>query len=550
MATISELLFKLTATTGGFESGTKRAQKSLRSLGQEATALQKTLSTIGVGLSAAAVTQFLKSTVTEFAKAETAAMRLQHALRTMGRSTSVSSIQAFAEQMQASTVFDDDTIIAAAAAMAKFGNVSDRVFGKSLRAAADIAAQTGEALESVVETLGKSLNNPAQAGKLLRGFGITPAEMDNIKKGNTLLEQQLRLLDAINKRVGGAAQAQGATTAGRVQQLANAWGNLKEAIGENLANRGLGRDLETITRIVSGKVGGTLAGDLEQRLSGLGGPSTGREESLARLRELMKMGQEITARQAEIAKRHDELQLDVLGNLEDNAELDRLRRLGEAIQFRANVENAAIRNRAFRNSMFEDFRVGIGNLFGLDPTQAGKGLRGLAAGGQRLVGRGIAAIEPHVRAFANAHAAGLANQTFESLPVMLERLRKLAAGIGGVLQAAGGEVFESSMTPGMQMQREMAKLKLLRATGAIDDATFVRAAMQAQQGMRAASHTAGAPALFGSAEAAATMFRHRDPVAKAEMELAKQQLRELKEHTDVLERIERGVKTVFKVVHF
>lgn len=171
------------------------------------------------------------------ADAEKSAAKLNAAYKNMGK-TSGRSLDQLTDQATAlgeATVFDDEGIMEAQAALLTFGAVSGDAFDQAIQGAADYAAATGTDVVAASKLFGKALADPAAGlGKLARaGIVFTDAQEEQIKsmqESGDLLGAQNIILEEVAARYGGVnAELQG-TAAG---QAAQAFEDLQNA-GEDL----------------------------------------------------------------------------------------------------------------------------------------------------------------------------------------------------------------------------------------------------------------------------------------------------------------------------
>lgn len=157
------------------------------------------------------------------AQQEAATNQLNLALANQGRLTAETSraLQDYASQMQATTTFGDEAVLAAEAMLASFG-MTQKQIEATTKTAADFAAATGSDLQSAADLLGKAFAGNTAA---LSRYGIVIDE--NIPKG----EKFNAVMEQLDQRFGGSAQAQAATYTGQMEQLKNAFGDLQESIG-------------------------------------------------------------------------------------------------------------------------------------------------------------------------------------------------------------------------------------------------------------------------------------------------------------------------------
>ncbi len=226
----------------------KQAQKALgdleRAAGKHGAGIQRASSGIKdaiVGIGVASVGAFALS---EWQEAEKVGARTEAVLRSTGGAAGETrqEIEDLSEAISKKTATDDETVQSAAnviASMQKLRNEAGEgrdIFDRSTQAAVDWAAATGGDAADAAEKLGKLLVNPEQAlGRLTRaGVVFTDEEKKKLaalQATGDEIGQQVILLDAIERKVGGTAEAQ-ATSLDRAKVAA---GNAAEAFGGVLA---------------------------------------------------------------------------------------------------------------------------------------------------------------------------------------------------------------------------------------------------------------------------------------------------------------------------
>ncbi len=226
----------------------KQAQKALgdleRAAGKHGAGIQRASSGIKdaiVGIGVASVGAFALG---EWQEAEKVGARTEAVLRSTGGAAGETrqEIEDLSEAIAKKTATDDETVQSAAnviASMQKLRNEAGEgrdIFDRSTQAAVDWAAATGGDAADAAEKLGKLLVNPEQAlGRLTRaGVVFTDEEKKKLaalQATGDEIGQQVILLDAIERKVGGTAEAQ-ATSLDRAKVAA---GNAAEAFGGVLA---------------------------------------------------------------------------------------------------------------------------------------------------------------------------------------------------------------------------------------------------------------------------------------------------------------------------
>lgn len=169
--------------------------------------------------------KFVGDSVHAYADQEAAVKKLTTALTAQGQATPdvIAGYEQMAGQFQQTTVHADELINEMQALLIQVGDVMPKDMEKALAAATDLSAGLGIDLQTATMLVAKAFEG--QTGTLKK-YGIVVDETKLKTEGVTAV------LDAINEKFGGQAQAQVETYSGKVQQLANMWGEVQEAVGK------------------------------------------------------------------------------------------------------------------------------------------------------------------------------------------------------------------------------------------------------------------------------------------------------------------------------
>lgn len=224
--------------TSGVDKGLKDlnkklddAGKSIDNAGKKSKTLNTNLGGIGKGAIAAAgavagVAVAVKKTVdalNDCEKAYQVQRKAEIALQTVAKNNpylndeSVYNLRAFASELQSMSEIGDEQSLQVMAQLAAMGRTEEQIQA-IMKAAADMAAVTGEDIASAVTKLNATLNG--NAGML--GRQVTAI--------NNLTKEELesgRAIEIVAQQYNGSAAAMADNTV----QLANAWGDFKENIG-------------------------------------------------------------------------------------------------------------------------------------------------------------------------------------------------------------------------------------------------------------------------------------------------------------------------------
>ena len=132
----------------------------------------------------------------------------------------------FAAAQQLVTTFGDEVTISAMAQAAAFTS-NEQAIEQMTIAAQNLAAGRGMDLKTSMDLISKSVFSTTNA---LQRYGIS---IDQSLRGSDKFNA---IMKAINQQFSGQATAQADTYAGSISQMKNAWGDLAETIGKDLAD--------------------------------------------------------------------------------------------------------------------------------------------------------------------------------------------------------------------------------------------------------------------------------------------------------------------------
>jgi hypothetical protein len=144
--------------------------------------------------------------------------KLGNVLSSMGWGATTNRVSAYAEQLEKTVAVDADVIKATQTKLATFSELTKTVnkaggaFDRATVAALDMAAAGFGTAEGNAVQLGKALQDPIKGIAALAKSGVTFTNQEKEKirtlvESNKMLEAQDMILDAIEKQVGGTAEA-------------------------------------------------------------------------------------------------------------------------------------------------------------------------------------------------------------------------------------------------------------------------------------------------------------------------------------------------------
>lgn len=196
------------------------------------------------GLAAAAGLGLLiegaKRVVEGVAEEEDAVTRLNAVLKATGNQTgqTAGSIKEFALQMQATTKVTSESVMDSAAVLASANVVTGDNFTRTLKVAQDLSTVMKTDLPSATSLLAKALADPEKAAQALRRAHVnlgadTKAMVDEFVRAREPMKAVEAILGDLEKRVGGAGEAEGGTLSGKVVILKDSFKELFTTIGDD-----------------------------------------------------------------------------------------------------------------------------------------------------------------------------------------------------------------------------------------------------------------------------------------------------------------------------
>ena len=192
----------------------------------------------------------------EAATAESNFVKLQTAFNNTGTTIGVTAedLKKLSEEISTTTGTSEELVTQSETILLSFTALNKDTFPATLKAAADLGAQWGMALPEAANLLGKAMENPANAARMLRAahIDLTSAEKDELKAANDsgdIHKAQAIILEDVEKRYGGAAEAIRGTFKGAVMALNSEQEKLNESFGKTV-NDALKPLVDIITGVI------------------------------------------------------------------------------------------------------------------------------------------------------------------------------------------------------------------------------------------------------------------------------------------------------------
>ena len=219
------------------------------------------LGTVALGVAAAGIAALtggvlllgdaLKSSVEQAMDMQTVMAQLNQVIASTGGVAGITSqaAQDLATHLSEISGYENDAILKGETFMLQFQNIGKDIFPQASAAAVDLARRLGTDVSSAFQAVGRALNDPeAGIGRLNTQLKLFDKEqlaaVEAMAKSGDVAGAQTMILDALNKAVGGAAEAYGNTFAGQLDKVNVKFIEMKEALGlkvipilEDLMNR-------------------------------------------------------------------------------------------------------------------------------------------------------------------------------------------------------------------------------------------------------------------------------------------------------------------------
>lgn len=209
--------------------------------------IKKALSFTAIATAAVAgiktITSACKQCVSAFSEAEKVSSRLNAVWKNVGTATGKTAKQMddFAESMEKVTYFASESIKEAGLLLAATESLTEDGFDRALQASMDLAAALGEDVTSAAQTLSKAIQEPESALSRLKTIGVSftedeKAQIKALTDANKKYEAQALILDKIEQKYRGVAQAINDTPVGLLDNINDTISDIRKDLGEGLLN--------------------------------------------------------------------------------------------------------------------------------------------------------------------------------------------------------------------------------------------------------------------------------------------------------------------------
>lgn len=246
VSAVSSAAETASARTDRMEKSLKDAAAASSELSDKQSALGRVLTSgtaviAGVTAAIAGVVAVSKDLISTYSVQEQAEVRLEATLRATGSAIGMSSkeLRDLASSFQEVTTYGDEAIIEVEKLFVASGSISRQALPRATEAVLDLAAAMGEDLNASAKRLAKALADPKSNLDSLKDANIqlSDAQKEEIKalqEQGDLLGAQSIILEKVESSYGGIAKALADTDTGKLTQISNVWGDIKEGLGKGL----------------------------------------------------------------------------------------------------------------------------------------------------------------------------------------------------------------------------------------------------------------------------------------------------------------------------
>lgn len=215
-----------------------KASKTLGGIGKSIGKMSINTAAVSASLIA-----FGATSIRAFSDSEQAQVKLNDAFEKFPNlaDTNVGALNALNAELQKKTRFDDEAYAAGEATLAQYG-LTGQQLKDLIPLVADFAAKTGKSLPEASAAIGKALLGQ---GRALKAVGI------DFKDTGSTAGNFTQIMGGLRSQVGGFAEKEGQTAAGKAEILKNQFGELQETVGSLLVPA-LGTLVGAITPVISG----------------------------------------------------------------------------------------------------------------------------------------------------------------------------------------------------------------------------------------------------------------------------------------------------------
>jgi len=223
----------------------------LKQAGSQVFSLRNAIQGVAGALMIRQGVKFFTGAIEALGKQEEAERTLQVAIQnTTGvRGADISAMKEYAAALQKVTTYGDEEILRAQSLLVSLGGLSQQALPAATKAMIDFAAAQGVDLQNAAMLFARAATGSTEA---LSRYGI------KLKEGIPESQKFAALLEQVTQKFSGMAEAVAGTPSGKLKQLANEWGDMKEEIARTLVETGAFDNLMKSLREVMATFAGQL----------------------------------------------------------------------------------------------------------------------------------------------------------------------------------------------------------------------------------------------------------------------------------------------------
>lgn len=315
-----------TTSINNLENQTKKLESGFKS------------ATIAIAATTAAIAGIVsasKELINTYSVQLIAETKLEATIKATGNQYGLSAekLKAYASSLQSVTRFGDEAIIEAEALLVATQKLNEEGIQRTLTASADLAEALGTDIKSAAQTLAKVLQDPTKGLDRLKQSGISftaqeKEQIEQLTEANKLFEAQALVLDKVEQAYGGMATSIAETDTGKLTQIANVFGDIKENLGESILNSispALDKLLDALNKITEFQnrnkaVLETLGVDTEGTAAELWDRYVGKQEELGKWEAELESSKELRDFEASQTGFYDPATLTYISQVENTIE--------------------------------------------------------------------------------------------------------------------------------------------------------------------------------------------------------------------------------------
>lgn len=249
----SSLTIKVAADVAKAVSGIEEVNKKLKELSDKSMTVSEKFKNVAALMGSAtmafntvksvvgALVNVNKQLIDSYSMQEQAQTRLATTLQATNNAIGMSASELYelASSFQDVSTYGDKAIMEVEKLFVASGKISKQALPKAIEATLDMASAMGDDLNSAAKRLAKTLADPKSNLDALKDANIqlSEAQKNEIKRlqeANNLYGAQSLILQSVANQYGGVAKAIADTDSGKLTQIENVWGDIKEGLGERL----------------------------------------------------------------------------------------------------------------------------------------------------------------------------------------------------------------------------------------------------------------------------------------------------------------------------